>query len=76
MTINLVYPFKETIIDEITELFSQFQQIIKTTTDWRIVEKKIELILTVGEFGLIKDFYQKLTKIKDVFGSIHEVIID
>jgi len=77
MIINMVYPFKEAIIDEITEIYNtHFKSIIKTVTDWRIVDKKIEIIMTVGEFGLIKDFYQKLYKIKDVICSIHEIIID
>ena len=76
MTINLVYPFKDIIIDEISELFSQFHSLLKTVADWRIAEKKIETILAVGEFGIIKDFYQKLANIKDVTCSIHEIIID
>ena len=76
MSINLVYPFKEVISDEITELFSQFNSIIKTVADWRIAEKKIETILTVGEFGLIKDLYLSLANIKDVTCSIHEIIIE
>lgn len=76
MTINLVYPFKEVIIDEITEIYTRFKLIIKTVTDWRIADKKIEIIMAVGEFGLIKDLYQMLSKIKDVIGSIHEIIID
>lgn len=76
MTINLVYPFKEVIIDEITELYTRFKLIIKTVTDWRIADKKIEIIMAVGEFGLIKDLYQMLSKIKDVICSIHEIIID
>ena len=45
MTISLVYPFKEVIIDQISDIYSRFHQIIKTITDWRIVEKKIEIIL-------------------------------
>ena len=64
MSINLVYPFKEIISDEISELFSQFHTIIKTVADWRIAEKKIEMILAVGEFGMIKDLYLKLANIK------------
>ncbi len=76
MTINLVYPFKEVIIDEISELYSQYKKIIKTITDWRILDKKIELILTVGEFGLIKDLKNSLSKIKEVISSIHEIAID
>ncbi|MFX1258019.1 MAG: CopG family ribbon-helix-helix protein [Promethearchaeota archaeon] len=76
MTINLVYPFKEVIIDEISEIYSQFHQIIKTITDWRIVNKKIELILAVGEFGLIKDLRNALGKIKEVLCSIHEIILE
>ena len=48
MTLSLVYPFRELIIDHITEIYSQFHQIIKTITDWRIAEKKIEILLLVG----------------------------
>lgn len=76
MTINLVYPFKETIVDAISELYIQFNHIIKTTMDWRIVDKKIEILLAVGEFGLIKDLYSEIAQIKDVICSIHEMIID
>ena len=76
MSIHLVYPFKEIIIEEISELISQFHSIIKTVADWRIAEKKIETILSVGEFGLIKDLYLKLANIKDVTCSIHEIIIE
>jgi CopG family nickel-responsive transcriptional regulator len=76
MTVSLVYPFKDIIIDQITEIYSQFHQIIKTITDWRIAEKKVELLLLVGEFGIIKDIYMELAKIKDVICSIREVIID
>ncbi|MFW9949976.1 MAG: ribbon-helix-helix protein, CopG family [Candidatus Thorarchaeota archaeon] len=76
MTINLVYPFKEPIADEISELYHNFHSIIKAITDWRIVDKKIEIVLVVGEFGIIKDLYQTIVKIKDVTSSIHEVIID
>jgi metal-responsive CopG/Arc/MetJ family transcriptional regulator len=76
MTINLVYPSKSIISDEISELYNQFNTIIKAITDWRIVEKKIEVVLTVGEFGLIKDLYQSLAKIKDITCSIHEIVID
>ncbi len=76
MTISLVYPFKEITIDQISELYSRFHQIIKTITDWRIVEKKIEIILLVGEVEIIKDLYKELAKIKDVICSIREIIID
>ena len=76
MTISLVYPFKEVIIDQISDIYSRFHQIIKTITDWRIVEKKIEIILLVGEIEIIKDLYQELAKIKDVICSIREIIID
>lgn len=76
MTISLVYPFKEVIIDEISEIYSQYKQIIKTITDWRIIDKKIELILAIGEFGLIKDLKNSLSKIKEVNSSIQEIIID
>ncbi len=76
MTINLVYPVKEPIADEISELFYKFQKIIKAVSDWRIAEKKIETVLVVGEFGFIKDLYQSIAKIKDVISSIHEIILD
>ncbi|MFX0002720.1 MAG: CopG family ribbon-helix-helix protein [Candidatus Hermodarchaeota archaeon] len=76
MTISLVYPFKELIIDQITELYSKFHIIIKTITDWRIAEKKIELLLVVGEFYTIKDLYKELAKIKDVICTIREIVID
>lgn len=76
MTVSLVYPFKEIIINQITEAYSQYHQIIKTVTDWRIAEKKIELLLLVGEFGTIKDLYKELAKIKDVICSIREIVID
>ncbi len=76
MTVILVYPFKDVIVDQITELYSQFHQIIKTVTDWRIAEKKIELLLLVGEFGVIKDIYKEIANIKDVICTIREVIID
>jgi CopG family nickel-responsive transcriptional regulator len=76
MAINLVYPFKSVIVDQISDLCSKFHQIIKTITDWRIAEKKIELILLVGEIELIKDLYKQLAKIKDVICSIREIIID
>jgi len=45
MTINLVYPVKEPIADEISELFYKFHTIIKAVSDWRIAEKKIETVL-------------------------------
>ena len=76
MNISLVYPFKEGLIDEISEIYSQYRQIIKTITDWRIVEKKIEVILAVGEFGRIKNLKNSLDKLKDVICSINEIIID
>ncbi|MFW9940873.1 MAG: CopG family ribbon-helix-helix protein [Candidatus Thorarchaeota archaeon] len=76
MTISLVYPFKEITINQISDVYSKFHQIIKTISDWRIVEKKIELILMVGEIELIKDLYKELAKIKDVTCSIREIIID
>ncbi|MFX1238718.1 MAG: hypothetical protein ACFE8P_13505, partial [Promethearchaeota archaeon] len=61
---------------EITELISQFSSVIKTISDWRIAEKKIETVLAVGEFSMIKDLFQKLSNIRDVNCSIHEIIID
>ncbi|MHA2182304.1 MAG: CopG family ribbon-helix-helix protein [Promethearchaeota archaeon] len=76
MTINLVYPFKNMIIDQISDTYSKFHHIIKTITDWRIAEKKIELVLVVGEIERIRDFYKDLAKIKDVICSIRELIID
>jgi len=76
MTISLVYPFKEITINQISDVYSRFHQIIKTITDWRIVEKKIEIILLVGEIELIKDLYKELAKIKDVICSTREIIID
>jgi len=76
MTISLVYPFKEVIADELSELYSIFNSIIKNVSDWRIAEKKIEVILAVGEVGMIKDFYQGITRIKDVISSINEIVID
>ena len=76
MYISLVYPFKDSILDEISELYFKYQGIIKTVTDWRIAEKKIEIILTVGEAELIRDLYQKLAGIKELIGSIKEIIID
>ncbi|MFX1588597.1 MAG: CopG family ribbon-helix-helix protein [Promethearchaeota archaeon] len=76
MTINLVYPFKDVIADEVSEIYNRYHLIIKAITDWRIAEKKIELILVVGDFLSIKDLYISITKIKDVICSIHEIIID
>jgi CopG family nickel-responsive transcriptional regulator len=76
MTVSLVYPFKEIIIDQITELYSRYHQIIKTLTDWRIAERKIEILLLVGEIELIKDLYKELAKIKDIICTIREIIID
>ena len=76
MTINLVYPVKTPIADEISELYYKFHAIIKAVSDWRIAEKKIETVLVVGEFGFIKDLYQSIAKVKDVISSIHEIILD
>ena len=76
MTVSLAYPFKEITINQISNIYSRFHQIIKTITDWRIVEKKIEIILLVGEIEIIKDLYKELAKIKDVVCSIREIIID
>ena len=76
MTINLVYPFKDAITDEISEIYHSFHSIIKTISDWRIAERKIEIILAVGEFGMIKDLYNNIAKIKDVICSIHEIVLD
>ena len=76
MVISLVYPFKEIIINQISDIFSRYHHIIKTITDWRIAEKKIEIILLVGEIDVIKDLYNELVKIKDINGSIREIIID
>lgn len=76
MTINLVYPFKDIIADEVTEIYNRFHLIIKAITDWRIAEKKIVVILVVGDILSIKDLYNNIAKIKDVICSIHEIIID
>ena len=76
MTISLVYPFKDIIVDLISEIYAKFHQIIKTITDWRIAEKKIELILLVGEVEIIQDIYKELAKINDVICSIREIIIE
>jgi len=76
MTISLVYPFKDITIDQISDTYSRFHRIIKTITDWRIAEKKIEIILLVGEIEIIRDLYKELAKIKDIICSIREVVID
>ncbi|MBN1216498.1 MAG: hypothetical protein JXA99_13790 [Candidatus Lokiarchaeota archaeon] len=76
ITITLTYPFREIIINEITEIFSQFSNIIKTATDWRIADKKIEIIVVVSKLSLIKELKNKLSNIKDVLCSMHKVIID
>jgi len=76
MTINLVYPFKEITNDQISDIYSRYHRIIKTITDWRIAEKKIEVILLVGEIETIRDLYKEIAKIKDVICSIRELIID
>ncbi len=76
MTINLVYPFKDIAIDQISDIYSKFHRIIKTITDWRIAEKKIEIVLIIGEIETIRDLYKELAKIKDVICSIRELIID
>ncbi|MBY8983345.1 MAG: hypothetical protein KGD57_10370 [Candidatus Lokiarchaeota archaeon] len=76
ITITLAYPIREIITNEIAELYSQYNQIIKTVSDWRIAEKKIEIIIVVGKLSLIKDLKNKLSNIKDVICSMHEVIID
>ncbi|MFX1384772.1 MAG: CopG family ribbon-helix-helix protein [Promethearchaeota archaeon] len=76
MTLSLVYPFKELIVDQITELYSRYHQIIKTLTDWRIAERKIEILLLVGEIDTIKDLYKELAEIKDIICTIREIVID
>jgi CopG family nickel-responsive transcriptional regulator len=76
MTINLVYPFKDITIDQISDTYSRFHRIIKTITDWRIAEKKIEVILLVGEIEIIRDLYKELARIKDIICSIRELVID
>lgn len=76
MNINLVYPFKEIVIDRVSEIYADYSNIIRNVSDWRIAEKKIEIVLAVGEFGLIRDLYDKLAKIKHVTVSIHEIILD
>ena len=76
MTINLSYPFKKIINDEIIELYSRYNSIIKTVMDWRIAEKKIEILLLVGEIDLIRDLYRDIANIKELSSSINEIIID
>lgn len=76
MAINLVYPFKDNINDALSEIYSQFHAIIKTASDWRIAEKKIEILLLIGEFGLIKDLISEISKIKEIICSAHEIIIE
>ncbi|MHA1804900.1 MAG: CopG family ribbon-helix-helix protein [Promethearchaeota archaeon] len=76
MAIHLVYPFRESLINMIAELFLKYRHVIKTTTDWRIADRKIELILTVGEAGIIKDFYQEIKSLKEMISSMYEIIID
>lgn len=76
MNINLVYPFKEILVDRVSDIYTEFNNVIRNVSDWRIAEKKIEIVLAVGEFGLIRDLYDKLAKIKHVVVSIHEIILD
>ena len=76
INISLVYPFKDVILDQLSEIYSQFHPIIKTISDWRIAEKKIEIILAVGEMGLIKDLIIKVSKIKELTCSVREIVID
>ena len=76
ISISLTYPIRELISNEIAEIYSQYNQIIKTATDWRIIDKKIEIIIVVGKLSLIKDLKNKLSNIKDVMCSMHEVIIE
>ena len=76
MTINLAYPFKDITIDQISDTYSRFHRIIKTITDWRIAEKRIEVILVVGEIETIRDLHKELAKIKDIICSIRELVID
>jgi metal-responsive CopG/Arc/MetJ family transcriptional regulator len=76
MNISLVYPFKEVLADEVLEITTRYHSIIKSITDWRIAEKKIENLLVVGEFGMIKDLYKDLSTLKDLTCSIHEIVLD
>ncbi|MHA1195132.1 MAG: CopG family ribbon-helix-helix protein [Promethearchaeota archaeon] len=76
MALNLVYVLKENISDKIAEIASRFHSIIKAITDWRIAGKKIELMLVVGEVGIIKDLYLAISQIKEVNCSVHEIVID
>ena len=68
--------WKDITIDQISDTYSRFHRIIKTITDWRIAEKKIEVILVVGEIETIRDLHKELAKIKDIICSIRELIID
>ncbi len=76
MVFNLLYPIKEALGNEIADTYSRFQSIIKSISDWRIAEKKIELVLVVGEFGLIKDLKNQLESLKEVTCSTREIVIE
>ncbi len=76
MIINLIYPIEAGLLSEMSEICNKYRSLIKTMMDWRIASKKIEIILTVGEVDIIKDFYNELIRIKDITSTIHEVIIE
>lgn len=76
MIINLIYPIEAGLLSEMSEVCNKYRSLIKTMMDWRIASKKIEIILTVGEVDIIKDFYNELIRIKDITSTIHEVIIE
>jgi len=76
MTINLIYSLETGIINLTMEVYEKFRSLIKTTIDWRIADKKIEILLVIGEAEKIRDFYNELSRIKDVTCSIQELIIE
>jgi CopG family nickel-responsive transcriptional regulator len=76
IVICLIYPIELGLLTLVSDICEKYRNLIKTMMDWRIAEKKIEIILTIGEVELIKDFYNELIRIKDITASINEIIID
>ncbi len=76
MVFSLLYPIKEALVNEISDTYSRFQSIIKSISDWRIAEKKVEIVVVVGEFGLIKDLKTQLESLKEVTCSVREIVIE
>lgn len=76
MTLNLIYNVEIGILSQVVDLSEKYKSLIKSTMDWRIAEKKIEVILVIGDVNHIRDFYNDIVRIKDMTSSIHEIIID